>query len=68
MASYLWWLKYDPVILNFDRRYFAIMPFANVGKVTVTSSELIFIKQVNDSYLNGVCAIEGHFEVNNNVR
>lgn len=68
VGSYLWWLKYDPVILNFDRRYFAIMPFANYGKVTVTSSELIFIKQVNDSYLNGVCAIEGHFEVNNNVR
>lgn len=68
VEPYLWWLKTDPIALGFDRRYFAIMPFANVGKLTMTSKELIFIKQVNDSYLESACSIEGHFEVNNNVR
>jgi len=68
VQPYLWWLKYDPVALGYDRRYFAIMPFANVGKLTMTSNELLFIKQVNDSYLQSVCVIEGHYEVNNNVR
>lgn len=68
VSPYLWWLPFDPVTLKYDRRYFAIMPFANVGKLTMTSSELLFLKQVNDSYLDSVCAIEGHFEVNNNAR
>jgi hypothetical protein len=68
VKPYLWWLEYDPVQLGYDRRYFAIMPFANVGKLTMTSNELLFIKQVNDSYLQSVCVIEGHYEVNDNVR
>lgn len=68
VGPYLWWLGVDPVQLKFDRRYFAIMPFANVGKLTVTANELIFLKQVNDSYLESVCVLEGHFLVNNNVR
>lgn len=68
VKPYLWWLDTDPIHLNFDRRYFAIMPFANVGKLTVKADELLFLKQVNDSYLGSVCVIEGHFEVNNNVR
>jgi len=68
VAPYMWWLKYDPVPLEFDRRYFAIMPYANFGLVTVTANEMAFIRQVNASYLNSVCVIEGHFEVNNNVR
>lgn len=67
VRSYKWWLKYDPVILDFDRRYFAIMPYANFGMLTVTAQEFLFFKQVNDLYLKSVCAIEGHFEVNNNV-
>lgn len=66
IASYKWWLGVDPVTLKFDRRYFAIMPYANVEKVNVTSKQLQFIKQVNDNYLNSVCVIEGHFTVNNN--
>lgn len=68
VASYMWWLKYDPAVLGFDRRYFAIMPYANYSQLTVTARELVFIKQVNDSYLNSVCVIEGHFKVNNYVR
>lgn len=68
IQPYLWWLKVDPIPLGFDRRYFAIMPFANVGKLTVTANELLFINQVNDSYLESVCVIEGHFQVNNYVR
>lgn len=68
VEPYLWWLEYDPVIMGYDRRYFAIMPFANYGKLTMTSHELLFIKQVNDTYLQSVCAIEGHYEVNDNVR
>jgi len=65
---YLWWLDTDPIHLGFDRRYFAIMPYANVGKLTVTANELLFLNQVNESYLDSVCVIEGHFEVNNYVR
>ena len=68
ISEYLWWLDYDPIILEFDLRYFAVMPYANFDKVTVTSDEMAFLRQVNASYLNSVCAIEGHFEVNNNVR
>jgi hypothetical protein len=67
VAPYIWWLKYDPVIRKYDRRYFAITPFANYGKLTVSDKELIFFKQVNDLYLESVCVIEGYFEVNNNV-
>lgn len=66
IKPYKWWLEVDPVTLKFDRRYFAIMPYSNVEKLTVTSRELQFIKQVNDNYLSSVCAIEGHFTVNNN--
>lgn len=68
VAPYIWWLPLDPITRDFDLRYFAVMPFANLGKLTMTSNELLFLKQVNDSYLDSVCAIEGHFEVNNNVR
>jgi hypothetical protein len=67
VKDYTWWLKYDPVTLKYDRRYFAITPFANYGKLTVSDKELIFFKQVNDLYLESVCVIEGYFEVNNNV-
>lgn len=68
VASYLWWLKYDPVPRKFDLRYFAVMPYANYGLQTITSDEMIFIRQVNDLFLDSVCQIEGHFEVNDNVR
>lgn len=66
VKRYKWWLNFDPVILNYDRRYFAIMPYANFGKLTVSSKALMFIKQVNTNYLQSVCVIEGHFTVNNN--
>lgn len=68
VAPYMWWLKYDPIVLDFDLRYFAIMPYANFGIVTVKSNELAFLRQVNDSYLGSACAMEGNFLVNNNVR
>jgi len=67
LKSYEWWLAFDPIPLKFDRRYFAILPYANYEKLTVKAIQLMFIKQVNDLYLDSVCAIEGHFEVNNNV-
>ena len=63
----IWWLEYDPAALGFDLRYFAIMPYANYEKVTVTPDEFVFIKQVNDYFLKSVCSIEGNFEVSNNV-
>ena len=63
VKQYKWWLKLDPAILDYDRRYFAIQPFANIGLLSVTSKQFLFIKQVNDLYLNSVCEIEGHFEV-----
>lgn len=65
VKPYLWRLEFDPIPLNYDRRYFAITPFANIGKQTVTSKELLFINQVNDLYLSSVLAIEGYFEVSN---
>lgn len=68
VASYLWWLKYDPVPRKFDLRYFAVMPYANYGLQTITSDEMVFIRQVNDLFLDSVCQIEGHFQVNDNVR
>lgn len=68
VASYMWWLEFDPVVLDFDRRYFAIMPYANFELLTVTANEMAFIRQVNNNYLRSVCVIEGHFLVNNNVR
>lgn len=68
VKAYTWWLEYDPVTLKYDPRYFAIMPYANFGKLVVTAKELLFIKQVNDMYLESACAIEGHFNVNNTVR
>jgi hypothetical protein len=67
VRPYLWWLRYDPIVLNYDRRYFAITPFANFGKLTVTDKQLIFFKQVNDLYLSSVTVIEGYFEVTPNV-
>lgn len=68
VKPYLWWWEVDPINLDFDRRYFAIMPYANFNKLTVTANELLFLNQVNESYLNSVCVLEGHFNVNNNVR
>lgn len=67
VQMFTWWLEHDPVTLQFDRRYFAIMPYSNYEKLTVTDKEFLFIKQVNDLYLESVCSIEGHFEVNNHV-
>lgn len=67
VAPYMWWLEFDPVIREFDQRYFAIMPYANYEKLTVSAKTLKFINQVNDSYLKSVCVIEGHFNVNNNA-
>ncbi len=63
VKGFLWWLEFDPVIREFDLRYFAIMPYANYEIQTVTSDELVFIRQVNRLFLNSVCHIEGHFEV-----
>jgi hypothetical protein len=67
VQPYVWWLRYDPIVRNYDRRYFAITPFANFGKLTVSDKQLIFFKQVNDLYLSSVTVIEGYFEVTPNV-
>jgi len=68
IKAYLWWLKYDPIPRKFDLRYFAVLPYANYGIQTVTSDELVFIRQVNRLFLDSVCHIEGHFQVNDNIR
>ena len=65
---YLWWLSVDPIHLKFDQRYFAVTPFANLGTLTVTANELLFLQQVNESYLDSVCVLEGYFLINNFVR
>lgn len=68
VQRFTWWLEFDPAKRDFDRRYFAIMPYANYEKVVVNKEEFLFIKQINDTFLDSVCIIEGHFEVNDNVR
>lgn len=68
IRRFTWWLEFDPTKKDFDQRYFAIMPYANHETLVVNSKELKFIKQINDTFLDSICIIEGHFEVNDNVR
>lgn len=65
--DYQWLLPYDPAYLKYDLRYYTINPFMMSDRQSVTTAQLLFISQVNDIYLNSACAIEGYFEVNNNV-
>lgn len=66
-SAYQWILNYDPIILNFDLRYFSIAPYANPSLVTLTTKQLLFISQLNDLFLQSKCQIIGYFEVSNNV-
>lgn len=63
IKPYEWMLKYDPVILGFDMRWFTVHPYNNWKKVTVTPDQLTLISVVNDLFLKGQIKIEGHFEV-----
>lgn len=63
VKNYIWWLAYDPIPLNYDLRYFAVLPYANFSKPAVTAKEFVFIRKVNALFLNSVCSIEGHYEV-----
>lgn len=58
-----WLLKYDPIILDFDLRFFTVHPYNNLEKLTVTQDQLTFISVINEQYLQGKIKIEGHFEV-----
>lgn len=66
-TPYMSWLNYDPAVKGFDQRYFAIMPYANFGPLTVTAAQLLFFRQANELFLNSACKIESHFEVSGNV-
>ena len=68
VKNYTWWLEFDPIIMDYDLRYFAVMPYSNFQVPVVTAREFIFIKKVNSLFLKSVCSIEGHYEVNDNVR
>lgn len=63
LSTYEYLLAVDPVILNFDLRFFDIFPYANLDTIAVTPDQLLFIELVNKLYLKGVCKIRGHFEV-----
>jgi hypothetical protein len=63
IKDYEWMLKYDPIILGFDLQFFTVHPYSNLSVQTVTPNQLTFIKMVNELYLKGKVAIEGHFEV-----
>jgi hypothetical protein len=63
IKDYEWLLKYDPIILGLDLQFFTVHPYSNLTRPTVTPNQLTFIKMVNDLYLKGKVAIEGHFEV-----
>lgn len=65
--EYEWWLPVDPIIMNYDRRYFDVLPYANIDTVTVKNNEFTFLKQVNHLYLKDLLSIEGYFEVAHNV-
>jgi len=58
-----WLLKYDPIILGMDLRFFTVHPYNNLTKVTVTPDQLTLISVINEQYLQGKVNIEGHFEV-----
>lgn len=63
IKPYEWMLNFDPIILDFDLRYFTVHPYNNWDKVTVTPDQLTFISVVNNLFLKGKIKIEGHFEV-----
>lgn len=63
IKPYEWMLKFDPIILDFDLRYFTVQPYNNWKKVTVTPDQLTLISVVNNLFLQGKVKIEGHFEV-----
>lgn len=65
IKDYEWLLKYDPVIIGFDWQFFIVHPYSNYTRPVVTPDQLTFIKTVNELYLQGKVAIEGHFEVKN---
>lgn len=64
-AAFQWWLKYDPVNLNYDIRYFAVFPYVQQERVAVAPKELIFIQRVNELFLQNRVNVNGHFEVEN---
>lgn len=58
-----WLLKYDPIILGLDLRFFTVHPYNNLDMITLTPDQLTFISVINEQYLQGKIKIEGHFEV-----
>ena len=64
---YQWLLKFDPIKLNMDLRFFSVHPYSNLTRPTVTPNQLTIISRVNDLYLDGKLKIEGFFEVSSNV-
>jgi hypothetical protein len=65
LKDYLWLLKYDPITVGLDLRYFTVHPYSNLATVTVTPNQLTLISIVNERYLQSKVKIEGHFEVKN---
>lgn len=62
-AEFQWLLEHDPVTRNYDRRYFAVFPYVQQTMVSVTPKELIFIRRINEVFLQSRVNINGHFEV-----
>lgn len=58
-----WLLKYDPIILGLDLRFFTVHPYNNLDMITLTPDQLTFVSVINEQYLQGKIKIEGHFEV-----
>lgn len=61
--DYQWMLRFDPIILGMDLRFFTVQPYNNWDKVTITPDQLTFISVINNLFLQGKVKIEGHFEV-----
>ncbi|UVD32226.1 hypothetical protein [Vibrio phage phiKT1028] len=64
-ADYQWMLKFDPVLLGYDIRYFAVFPYVQQTMVVVEPKELTFIRRVNAVLLENRINVNGHFEVKN---
>lgn len=65
--NYQWLLKFDPIILGMDDRFFAFHAYSNMTKPVVTPNQLTMLSRINDLYLKGKLSIVSSFEVNSNV-
>ncbi|QDB70417.1 hypothetical protein CF8_0004 [Aeromonas phage CF8] len=65
--EYQWLLKYDPVTLGVDERFFSFQPYSNMTRPTITPNQMTVLTRVNELYLKGKVSLGTFFEVSSNV-